>query len=169
MNLHAREQLIQALRSGEFLKRKTLLRSRDAQGNLLHSTLGILCELYRRETGLGAWVYEAHFEADAWTHDTESCSTGRKLFTVPSRHVYAWAGIDNHDFRNIDNMNDTLDLSFEQIAEQLSCVQTTAPFIEMVLVLDQHAALDVLYAKTQAAAKAVTDGHDNTVSGQEMK
>lgn len=58
------ERLITLLESGEFTQGTgTLRRQETPEGPVLHCCLGVACEMFRRETGLGEWQVSKHHDA----------------------------------------------------------------------------------------------------------
>lgn len=84
---------VNALKSGEFTQGRLVLRSPN--GNWC--CLGVLCELYRRDTGNGEWKGE-------YTCDDYSNSRGvlfeiskYSTFSQLVKPVTEWAGLDSND------------------------------------------------------------------------
>lgn len=116
MNPDVRDKWVEALLSGEFVKGIGALRKPTETEALEHCCLGVLTELYHRETGNGKWILAGdescyRFEVDG----TYESSAG---FLTDS--VRIWAGLPNCnpdvDGETLSNANDT-GLSFEQIAD----------------------------------------------------
>ena len=113
MRKEVAEKWVKALRSGEFLQGKTQLRSENH-----YCCLGVLCELYRQETGNGEWTEKGF------------CSFGETLEGLPPMAVRDWAGLCSLSgtlslFGNpsLVTMNDSLSKSFEQLADYIEKYQ----------------------------------------------
>jgi hypothetical protein len=107
---------IDALLSGEFEQGKHTLQTTDGK----YCCLGVLCEVYRRETGRGEWKSHAspcgaYFEVDG--------HKGRGVLPDP---VMAWAGLREEnpviDDVTLARWNDSRDASFKGIANLIEVV-----------------------------------------------
>lgn len=82
MKSDVKEKWVAALRSGEFEQTQGILRS----GENCYCSLGVLVELFRRETGLGYWQASRFWEKRGGPYS--SC------FLTPA--VMDWAGLDDN-------------------------------------------------------------------------
>lgn len=83
MNARVKEKWLAALRSGEFTQAREYLRNRFVWG-YGYCCLGVLCEVYRRETDDGEWD-----DGSFWTEDGSGGDT-----TLPIQ-VWRWAGLED--------------------------------------------------------------------------
>ena len=113
MKQEIKEKWVEALRSGEYSQTKNTLR--DKHG---FCCLGVLCDLYRKETGLLEWVDEGrHFVID-----------GIGNFTTLNSNVMDWAELkDNNPMVWIDNVNIT---SVAQVNDRGATFSEIADLIE---------------------------------------
>jgi hypothetical protein len=92
-----REKWVAALRSGEYTQGTRAL-NRDGK----FCCLGILCDLYHKETGQGAWIVQPYigddktlaFTTNPTDPDAVSPITGTRLYTnhgMPPLKVWDWA------------------------------------------------------------------------------
>lgn len=122
---------VDALNSGEFQQGQKALNNNDGM-----CCLGVACEVYRRETGIGQWkdyddgdgrkIFDTGLgKKDYFDHNDMSWSS------MPD-HVAEWYGLDNEDDLITDIpgpyggtnahviwLNDKLDYNFKQIAEAI--------------------------------------------------
>jgi hypothetical protein len=122
MNKEVAKKWAEALRSSEY-KQGTSALLMDNK----HCCLGVLCEVYKKETGDGQWK-----EADG----NEMCGfhiTAALMFTtinggdtqLPPNAVYNWAGMNDSNpvvryeglLTHFSELNDKNRLSFDEIAE----------------------------------------------------
>lgn len=109
MNNEIKNKWVDALTSGEFTQARTALLVHEG-----HCCLGVLCELYRRETGNGEWV---ETEVDG-VFRFEASETDRSIGYLPVA-VAQWAGVSQNpivDGMSLTYLNDQ-ELDFPQIAE----------------------------------------------------
>lgn len=97
MNENVKRLWLKALRSGKY--RRTRFRLRTESG---YCCLGVLCDLYQQETGLGAWVKSPDGTAYSFNVGND---TGN-YYLIPSA-VLEWAGMayKNGEYRHQRNMN----------------------------------------------------------------
>lgn len=81
MNQEIKKLWVEALRSGRYQQTKKRLRDEDG-----FCCLGVLCEVYREQTGIGQWKDGKYFETSR-TNDTD----GHGL----PEAVQEWAGLDD--------------------------------------------------------------------------
>ncbi len=86
MNEHVKELWIKALLSGEYRQEQGLLAYKHDTEGLGHCCLGVLCEVYRQETGKGEWV-------DLGGHLKFVDGGGDYSDTCLPDHVQEWAGV----------------------------------------------------------------------------
>ena len=84
MNKNIKNKWLKALRSGEYKQGKSALRDGDT-----YCCLGVLTELYRKETGLGIWE-KGKIGMDFYNE--EEISMG-----VPSKTICEWAGLNDEN------------------------------------------------------------------------
>ena len=120
MNKEVKEKWITALRSGEYKQGREALKRTDNE----FCCLGVLCDLYIKETGIGRWVNDKSTYVDFWIGDKYSGA-------MPLEEVKDWAGLSNKGMnihttdvllynnfpRTLAGLNDTQRLSFLQIAD----------------------------------------------------
>lgn len=122
MDSAVKAQWIQALRSGEYKKGRGALRpTRDT-----FCCLGVLCDLYAKETGLGRWSGNcSDFEFTA--HDPETGDVDQNTALLPSP-VQLWAELPTNGGFAYDHVwngnpaelpywNDDQDMPFEDLAD----------------------------------------------------
>lgn len=108
---------IDALRSGEYEQGSGALQTRDGK----FCCLGVLCDVYRKETGDGAWVNDV---------DSKPFKTDNGMYggAYPPVRVYVWLGVEYIDLGTVEGIygpvmpvvaNDTLRWTFDQIADAL--------------------------------------------------
>lgn len=109
MNQEIKTKWLEALRSGEYNQSKHQLRSKDG-----YCCLGVLCDVYRKETGLLEWVEK----------DNYFSIMGTTNFTTLNEDVMNWAELPinspmvsyNSIKRLLTAMNDN-GISFNEIAD----------------------------------------------------
>lgn len=120
MNAEIKTKWLEALRSGEYQQGREALLKVHSYGQR-YCCLGVLCDLYRKETGRGRWE-----EPDPTLFD--SCSMpfvlgNESTHGLPLEEVRAWAELSsnspkvefNGGLHPIDKINDD-GASFEEIA-----------------------------------------------------
>lgn len=99
MNERVRDLWADALASGEFQRGiGTLVATRsDGSGELCYCCLGVLTELYHRETGLGGWTSTpSGYTFEFRDPDVDGRPGDRgTVYLTPA--VMAWAGLDRQD------------------------------------------------------------------------
>jgi hypothetical protein len=136
-NTEVIQKWIDALTSGEYQQGTGMLQSAEGE----YCCLGVLCDLYIKETGQGSWVRGM----DSVTGDefVEFASGSDFVHSMPTYEVYQWAGltelgvemdqytnaptwveVDNEEkgIRGtycLTNLNDMQNFTFEQIADTL--------------------------------------------------
>lgn len=111
------QKLLAALRSGEFAQTNSVLR--DETG---YCCLGVACEVYKRETGDGAWKV-------GYGNDRFNVGGHESSYTLPEA-VREWLGFSHSDgefegsvvldgrrFATLVELNDAGTVSFAQIAD----------------------------------------------------
>ncbi len=113
MDSRVKHLWLDALRSGEYKQGKGSLRDTDDNGEHSYCCLGVLCDLYSKETGT------------KWTGG--NFMHGRTSF--PSSEVAEWAGMDanercgefgdiyTEDYADLTAMNDAGGSTFAEIAD----------------------------------------------------
>ncbi len=117
MNKEIKEKWLTSLRSGEYQQGRTKLR--DINNN--YCCLGVLCDLYRKETNNGEWDSKAingdyHFKIK----NTHRCSA-----ITLTEQVFEWAELPSsnpelmliNEKTNLILLNDELKYDFNQIAD----------------------------------------------------
>ena len=84
MNAYVKKKWIAALLSGEYKQAQGRLHE---PGTSSYCCLGVLCDLYRKETGKGQWDMNGCFEVNGGV-------SGRG---VPTRAVWMWGGLPDHN------------------------------------------------------------------------
>jgi hypothetical protein len=113
MNPEVKARWVAALRSGEYEQTTDFLKDKDG-----HCCLGVLCDLYARESGMKAWSEQDLGDVDGITIDG-----GDK--GLPGAVVAIWSGLDVTQRVEIDGERSTLfahnddGKSFEQIAKAI--------------------------------------------------
>jgi hypothetical protein len=104
----------EALRSGDYKQGHGYLRMKDK-----YCCLGVLCDVYAKETGKGKW--EERFDK---TFDFVHTETGDKNYGVLPEFVRRWAGlwsgtgtIRKTNTKSLAILNDSRRMSFEEIAD----------------------------------------------------
>lgn len=115
MNERVKKLWIEALRSGEYQQGTNWLKSTE-QGNDSYCCLGVLCELFRVETGQGEWIEQDKF----WFEFDVNGSNSAAVLPAP---VMTWAGIGDRNpllgrTKAASNLNDT-GKSFNYIADRI--------------------------------------------------
>lgn len=109
MNQNAKKW-VAALESGDYEQTDGVLKSKSG---FEYCCLGVACEVYRQETGLGRWTEEHRFSASA-----EDARTA----TLPNR-VMEWLGINDaygtydDGYKSLTDHNDHDKFTFKEIAE----------------------------------------------------
>lgn len=83
MDIEVKQKWVAALRSGEYKQARKQLRSDDSSG---YCCLGVLCELFRLETGRGQWGL--NFSGQMSFGDEICREAG-----IPTAAVRNWAGL----------------------------------------------------------------------------
>ena len=106
-------RLVEALRSGEFSQATDYLRVIGVDGSASYCCLGVACEIYRRETGLGHWDDVAFHASE---HDSNN---GILPHAVQEYFGFTDAGstfAQDGELTQLTILNDA-GYSFEQIAD----------------------------------------------------
>ena len=88
--------------------------SRKRNGKQCFCFLGLICELYRQETGIGEWFPGMVASTDLAFSTSDQTTSGQ----LPSA-VRAWAGIDKQTEKDITELNDHGKKSFKEILDYL--------------------------------------------------
>jgi hypothetical protein len=91
MDQRIKEMWVVALRSGEYRQGHGFLRQ-IADGKPLDCCLGVLCDLYARETGQGRWE-----DRDEDDESTVFMAEGLAESILPPYAVQQWAGLDSEN------------------------------------------------------------------------
>lgn len=133
-NTEVIQKWIDALTSGEYQQGRGMLQSTAGE----YCCLGVLCDLYIKETGQGSWVRgSALIKGDEFV---EFAHGSDYVYSMPTWEVYRWAGlaegedeyekaptwveVDNEekDIRGtfcLTDLNDSKNFTFEDIANVL--------------------------------------------------
>lgn len=120
MRADVMEKWTAELESGKYRKTTGFLR----KGEKSRCCLGVLCDIYKEETGKGEWVKDKNFEFKVGPDGTSNDSY------LPYE-VQTWAGmvsdngemfdhpvlVDGWDYQNLSEINDETKASFKKIAE----------------------------------------------------
>lgn len=87
MDQHVRDIWTEALESGEYKQGKGSLRNEESK----YCCLGVLCDLYHKETGLGKWVF---VEGDPNFRFVINDKNGDNSAAFLPDSVKKWAGIE---------------------------------------------------------------------------
>lgn len=115
MNKEIKKLWVEALRSGKYKQGTGRLITVGDDGVTRMCCLGVLCDLYIKQTGKGEWVNDHGIK-----HFTSS--TEKYVAMLPPIEVVQWAGLTtNRGMKNInlDSMNDGLGQpchSYDEIA-----------------------------------------------------
>ena len=113
------QKWIAALRSGEYKQGRSYLRD-----GAEYCCLGVLCDVYRKETGKGEWEPRFNNPKETYVFVVD----GDTSYLVPNMAVLDWLCIGEllkHDFYanySITTLNDDLCWSFNKIADVLEAL-----------------------------------------------
>jgi len=114
MNSTIKEKWLSALRSGKYKQGKEALRTKENK----FCCLGVLCDVYRKETKLGKWD-KNHFSNFAFINTKKNNQKFNSLGILPIS-VMDWAGLKdvNPTFGNetLAKLNDN-GFTFQEIAD----------------------------------------------------
>ncbi len=96
MNAEVKKKWVAALKSREYTQAQKRLREPDTSS---YCCLGVLCDLYLKETGEGKWGLDGYFEVN-----------GVSDRGVPPPAVWEWAGLPDSN-PNVDLSSYDLDLT----------------------------------------------------------
>jgi hypothetical protein len=140
MKAEIKSMWVAALRGGEYLKGTGSLKISDSGPTPCCCPLGVLCDLYIKETGRGSWVVRNEWNDYSFHGGLDK---SRSVSFFPPQEVLDWAGLscldpdildDDEAVREVDEINgteitlfnrsltaanDKLDLSFEEIAARI--------------------------------------------------
>jgi len=107
------EKWVEALESGEFEQTQVSLKDEDG-----YCCLGVACDIYRRETGDGEWVWDEDFNSYAFVTEED-----RPNAAVLPESVRKWLGASSAAVRigswSAIDMNDELGYDFKGIAARV--------------------------------------------------
>lgn len=121
------ELWVKALRSGEYEQARGKLRVTRDSGDAFYCCLGVLCDLYRVQTGLGEWSVAESLAGNRHVYFSDTsipgwyCTSASDLVTS----VVNWAGCKSHtgEFRDeagrryLIELNDIEKKTFLEIAD----------------------------------------------------
>lgn len=113
MNSEVKALWLAALESGEYKQCKGALKGKDENGQWGYCCLGVLDDIYAKQTGKGKWKDEgtiAEFD-DGEGNDNIVPRTG-----YPTTRIYEWAGLSHEDGANLADINDTSE-DFSKVIE----------------------------------------------------
>lgn len=111
MNAEIKQKWIKALQSGEFFQTTGVLRETDNK----YCCLGVLCELYARETNVG-WAYDSDNGDYDFLHHRASLPDD-VLYWAGLEDEFGWSGVRENGSRfNLAHLNDG-GTTFPEIAE----------------------------------------------------
>jgi hypothetical protein len=116
MNPERKALWLEALRSGEYTQGKSQLKREVAPDAANHCCLGVACELYKRETGEGAWVRsgeELEFEISRDDYSWSSLPGAVAEWFGLDRDPYVYEGLKRISLANLNDEGK----SFEEIAD----------------------------------------------------
>lgn len=127
---------VKALRSGKYKQGRGALRlttfDEDDQEERLHCCLGVGCDVYIQQTGLGRWRDNCFIDKDGTEEDADfPCD------------VYEWLGLDDSDpmlwrldelgiMRNATLLNDKDHYTFDQIADAIEKTFNLSDEVELL-------------------------------------
>ena len=119
MNKDIAEKWVSALRSGEYAQGVSALCMFNK-----HCCLGVLCEVYKKETGDGQWT-EATGTPDSHPYALMFTTIKGDDTQLPPKAVYNWAGMNDSNpvvrygglLTHFTALNDKSLLTFDEIAE----------------------------------------------------
>jgi hypothetical protein len=119
MNPEIKEKWIAALESGEYKHTKKRLKKSDEGGNIIgYCCLGVLSDLYIKETGKANWNGDNKL----------ICSDGNGSGSILPGAIQEWAGVDSHGNYNDDKESLT----------RLNDADTTEDFTPVIAVIKEH-------------------------------
>lgn len=110
MNKQVKALWLKALRSGEYAQGRERLLTEEENGEHSFCCLGVLCDLYSRETGY-QWEKRSH----SWNGNVSF----KYCDTMPPSEVDSWSGLDSYAEDHLASMNDG-GKSFKVIANWIS-------------------------------------------------
>jgi hypothetical protein len=120
MNPTVKADWLKALSSGEYKKTSGQLHNGETDG---YCCLGVLCDIFHKQTGEGAWG----------RHRT-IFSHGLEMSTVSApESVLEWAGVSHQESNDLANINDTSPTFHRVIAYIETMMTQDIPQSEVVL------------------------------------
>lgn len=129
MNQEVKAKWLEALRSGNYVQGREELRPRHYSGGYAYCCLGVLCDVYQKETGKGEW---REIGCGSWDSSFDATEEGApvtdKSWSSLPQAVVKWAGFytndptvpnpkgNGKDRITLANLNDA-GTSFEELAE----------------------------------------------------
>jgi hypothetical protein len=107
MKAEIKDKWVKALRSKKYKQAEGALR----EGTSHFCCLGVLCDIYRKETGVGKW--EAYTEGPR-----DFITPSKNCEGFPSKPIYEWAGLHHSTGKRLATMNDH-GATFEEIANHI--------------------------------------------------
>jgi hypothetical protein len=117
MNQDIKKEWIEALKSDSYIQGKFALKKIREDDVLRHCCLGVLCELYINKNLDGDCKWNKERDNDVTRFIVES-STDRSSHSLPE-NIRQWAGITHPIQSRLININDELNLSFNEIADYI--------------------------------------------------
>jgi hypothetical protein len=103
MKPEVKQQLLKAMRSGEYTLIQGQLRQEGNNGRCIG---GLLCDLYSQDQKVSYWKWD----------DKEGWSFLGNTFDIPTAVQY-WAGLSFEETRNLTRTNDDWNGTFAELAE----------------------------------------------------
>lgn len=129
MNEERKRLLIEALRSGEFKQTRGVLK--DSEG---HCCLGVACEVYLRNVGVGKWNEDYSFSCRKKCFSFVSAEYAAETGVLPYQ-VREWFGFTESNPRyGVDRVNDDGDVIRPTLA---SLNDRGSSFEEIALVIEE--------------------------------
>jgi len=116
-----KDKWLEALRNGDYEQGKGTLKKDDK-----FCCLGVLCDIYQKETGKGEWLEQKNDEGHKYYCDFFKTDSGECKSDVLPPDVIKWANVEgdnpiitdkNGNTNNLAHYNDSSDYDFKAIAD----------------------------------------------------
>jgi hypothetical protein len=117
MKESVKKKWLQALRSGKYKQTTACLQ--DEAG---FCCLGVLCDLYAKETKAASWQYDENGSIEVFNTGSVRGPLGGRYDAYPPTAVYTWAGLHHSTAKRLAVINDescSFDPSADYIEERL--------------------------------------------------
>ena len=111
------DKLIDALESEDYQQGRLWLRI-SSHGKDFYSMMGVACDVYAQEHSNVTWKLATTKEISPYTFQVDEDSL-RCFETLPPEEVIDWYGIDTTDMDTYLELNDSLTISFMDLAARL--------------------------------------------------